>query len=91
MGTVPTIHWVFTGYRTHYEGKTPNHTLDSWCPNTQKSKCGGSWWANHCKTYSRSILVCRRISSGLLIKKKTNKKKRVKKREGEKNDETKKR
>ena len=56
----------------------PNHTLDSWYSNTQKSKCGGSWWANHCKIYSRSILVYRRISSGLLIKKRE-KKERVKK------------
>ena len=82
MGTAPTGCWGLL-WRKHQ-----HHTLDSWCPDTQKFKCGGIWWANHFKFYSRSILVYRRISSRFLKKKR--KKKRDWKKERRRKKEQKK-
>ena len=82
MGTVPAEHWVFTSYRTHAEGNTNTMHLTLGVPTHKSPSVGEVGEQITCKFYSRSILVYRRISSGLLIKKR--KKKREKKREKEK-------
>ena len=40
MGTVPTVHWIFTGYRTHSEGNTNTTHLTLGVP-THKSPSVG--------------------------------------------------
>ena len=40
LGTVPTVHWVFTGYKTHSEGNTNTTHLNLGVPTHKSASVG---------------------------------------------------
>ena len=81
MGTVPTVHQVFTGYRTHAEGNTNTTHLTLGVP-THKSPSVGE--VGKQITASSIQRVSQSTEGSALVYLKKGKKKREKKREKEK-------
>ena len=81
MGTVPTVHKVFTSYRTHAEGNTNTTHLTLGVP-THKSPSVGEVGKQITATSIHRISQSTEGSTLVYLKK--GKKKREKKREGEK-------